>query len=445
MKLRFPNPIVLLVGCVLLAALATYVVPAGSYDREVDEDTGRTVVVAGTFQPVDPAPVNLFAATVALPRGLIDAAEIVFLIFLVGGAFTVVDKTGALKGGIEWLVGLLAGRRLLVLPVVSLAFAAGGVLYNLQEEIIALIPVLLILTRRLGYPPLVAGLVSIGPAMVGSAFSPMNPFQVGLAQRVAELPLLSGWQFRTACLLLALAYWIGSTMRWAARNGTDPQEEHAGEPPSLSRRHAGILAIVGLTFGVLIWGILGLDWGFNEMSGLFFIMATIVGLTGGLGLEGTAKAYAEGFRDMAFAAVVVGFARAIFVVLADGHIVDTIVHALFTPIAGLPTMLSALGMMLGHVLIHFPVPSVTGHAVLTLPILVPLSDLLGLSRQVTVLAYQYGAGLADLVVPTNGSLLAILAAGKLRYEEWLGWTLPRYLALFGFGAATLLIAIAIDF
>lgn len=440
MKLRFPNPIVLLVGCVLLAALATHLLPAGIYDREVNEATGRTVVVAGTFHAVEPVPVGLFEATVALPRGLIDAAEIVFLILLVGGAFTVVDKTGALAGGIEWMMRMLHGRNALVIPVISI-FAVGGILYNLQEEIIALIPVLLMLTRRMGYPPLVAAMVSVGPAMVGSAFSPMNPFQVGIAQKIAELPLLSGWHFRTVFLAVALAFWVGSTMRWAARNGGEPATSEGDGGGELSPRHTGILALVALTFGVLIWGILGLGWGFNQMSGLFFIMAILAGLVGGLGLEGTAEAYGQGFRDMAFAAVVVGFARAIFVVLSDGRIVDTIVHGLFTPIANLPTALSALGMMGGHVLVHFPVPSVSGHAVLTMPILTPLSDLLGLSRQVTVLCYQYAAGLGDLVVPTNGSLLAILAAGKLSYDDWLRWTLPRYASLLGLGVVAVLIAV----
>ena len=193
----------------------------------------------------------------------------------------------------------------------------------------------------------------------------------------------------------------------------------------------------------MVWGLFTRDWGFNQLSALFFIMGTLAGVIGHLGLEGTAKAYAEGFREMAFAAIVVGFARAIFVVLNDGRVVDTIVHGLFTPIEQLPMALSALGMMVGHIAIHFPVPSVTGHAVLTLPILIPVSDLLGLSRQVTVLCYQYAAGLSDLVVPTNGSLLAILAAGGLRYDEWIRWTLPRYLALLLLGAAAVLVAIAI--
>lgn len=432
-------------ACVLLAALATYVVPSGAYDRQLDEMTGQELVVAGTWKPVPAAPVDLFGAMVALPRGLVAAAEVVFLIFLIGGAFTVVDATGTLKSGIEGLVRAMRGADLLVIPIVSLAFAVGGIVENLQEECIAVMPVLVLLTRRLGLPPLAAPLMSVGPAMVGSAFSPMNPFQVGIAQRVAELPLMSGWPLRTVLLVAGLALWITSTMRWARRERTVPARDTLPAETALAGRHLVVLAALFLTFGVLVYGLLVRGWGFNEMSGLFFLMAVVVGLVGGLGLEGTARAYAKGFRDMAYAAVLVGFARAIFVVLSDGRIVDTIVHGLFQPLAGLSPMLSLLGMMMAHLLIHIPVPSVSGHAMLTMPVLVPLSDLLGISRQSTVLAYQCSAGLGDLVIATNGALLAVLAAAGVGYDTWIRWVFPRFLALLALGALAAVAAVSIGY
>ena len=196
MKFRVPHPLVLLTGCVILAAVASHVLPAGEFDRRDDEATGRSVVVAGTYHEVDPSPVGFFDAIVALPRGMADAAEVIFLVFLIGGAFTVVDETGALRRGVTSMVRALKGRDLLVIPVVSVLFATGGVVENMQEEIIPLIPVLLILTRRLGFTPMVAVAMSAGAAFVGSAFSPINPFQVSIAQRLAELPLASGAAFR---------------------------------------------------------------------------------------------------------------------------------------------------------------------------------------------------------------------------------------------------------
>ena len=179
------------------------------------------------------------------------------------------------------------------------------------------------------------------------------------------------------------------------------------------------------------------------MSALFFAMGVVAGLVGGLGVAGTAEAFADGFRAMAYAGLLIGFARAIYVVLDEGRIVDTIVHGLFTPIAGLPLALSALGMMVVHTAVHVPVPSPSGHAVLTLPILVPLSDLLGLSRQVTVLAYQYGAGLCELLTPTNGALMAILATAGVRYEEWIRFAAPVYLGLAALGMVAIAAAIGV--
>ena len=443
-RLHFPHPLVLLSGAVFLAAAASWILPAGQYDRMEDLATGRTVVVSGTFHDVEPAPVGLFDALVAMPRGMINAAEVIFLVFLIGGAFTVVDQSGVLRRGVGWLVKTLGDRTILVIPIISVLFATGGALENMQEEIIALIPVLLILTNRLGYRPMVAVAMSTGAAMVGSSFSPINPFQVGIAQKLAELPLLSGAGFRLVVMSLALSLWITFTIRMARATATEPEALELDTPDEpLTARDGLILGLVATTFAVLIWGIMERDWGFNDMSGLFFGMGIVVGAVAGLGVAGTAEAYIRGFRDMTLAALLIGFARAIYVVLEDGRIVDTIVHAMVTPLEGLPALASAVGMVGAHIAIHFPVPSVSGQAVLTMPVLVPLSDLLGLSRQVTVLAYQYGAGLTDMIIPTSGALMAILATAKIRYEDWVRWVLPYYGALLLLGIAAVGVAIAI--
>jgi uncharacterized ion transporter superfamily protein YfcC len=179
------------------------------------------------------------------------------------------------------------------------------------------------------------------------------------------------------------------------------------------------------------------------MSALFFIMGVFAGLIGGLGITGTAESFVEGFKSMAFAAMLIGFARAIYFVLVQGQIIDTVVNALVTPLAHLPVAASAIGMMIVHTFIHVPVPSVSGQAVLTMPVLVPVSDLIGLSRQVTVLAYQYGAGLCELLTPTNGALMAIIAAAGVRFDEWLKFAIKLYLLLFGLGIVAVIVAIAI--
>ena len=441
--IRLPHPLVLLVFCVALAAVLTWVLPAGEYNRREDQETGRKVVVAGTYHAVPASPVDAFGALVAIPKGMEDAGSIIFYVFLVGGAFAVVERTGALGRLVEGLVRRLADRGIWAIPIVGFAFAWGGILIQMQEELIAFVPVLLLLVRRLGFNPVTAVAMSLGAAAVGASFSFINPFQVGIAQKVAELPSLSGWGFRSVVLALAWVIWTTGTVRFARRTRTAPEPVAPttpdGEPvaPAGGGRQTVVLGLVIVTFVVFVIGAKWLGWDFEQYSALFFLMGVAAGLVGGLGLGGTAEGYVEGFRSMAFAGLLIGFARAIFIVLDQGHVVDTIVHGLLTPITALPVTLSAIGMMAFHALVHLPVPSTSGQAVLTLPLLVPLSDLIGLSRQVTVLAYQYGAGLCELVTPTNGALMAMIAASGVRYEEWLRFVLPIVGGLVALAAAAL--------
>jgi uncharacterized ion transporter superfamily protein YfcC len=266
--------------------------------------------------------------------------------------------------------------------------------------------------------------MSLGAAAVGAAFSPVNPFQVIIAQKVAELPPASGLGFRLAFLVPALGFWILGTMWYARRTQGQPEGPAGSEHAALNWRDTVVLLAVIAAFAVYVYGAQRLGWEFDQLAALFLLVGILAGLLGRLGGTGTAEAFVEGFKSMALAALVIGFARAIYVVMNEGQIVDTVVQGMFTPIAGLPPTLSAAGMMLAHAGIHLPVPSTSSQAVLTMPLLVPLSDLIGLSRQVTVLAYQYGAGLCELITPTNGALMAMLAAAGVRYEHWMKLTLP---------------------
>jgi uncharacterized ion transporter superfamily protein YfcC len=271
----------------------------------------------------------------------------------------------------------------------------------------------------------------------------VNLFQVLIAQRVADVPAYSGWAYRSLFLLIALSVWIAVTMRYAARTRVTPSAVGGTPDGAMETRDGIVLALVVATFGVVVWGLLRAGWDFNHLSAAFFIMGVVVGLVAGLGLGGTAKAFTRGFRDMAYAAILIGFARAIYVVLDQGRVIDTIVHGIFLPIEGLPRLVSAWGILGAQAAIHVPVPSVSGQAVLTMPLLAPLADLLEMPRQVTVLAYQYGAGLCDLLTPTNGALMAVLAAAGVRYDRWLAFVLPLYLGLMAVGAVAIAVAIGI--
>ncbi len=439
---RLPHPIVLMLAGVAVAAALTWMLPAGEFDRRDDPATGRRVVVAGTYHAVDAAPVGLFQAAVAVPRGIVAAAEVIAVVLLVGGAWVVVDRAGTLGRAVRALVRRFRHRGLWAIPLVSLLFALMGALENMGEEIIALVPVLLLLGAGIGVDAVVVVAISVGAAAVGSAFGPTNPFQAGIALKLAELPPLSGAGLRLAMLAAGLAAWVGWTVRYAARNRTTPVAPSLDAGDRLTGRDALILALAILPMAFYVYGALALGWGFNELSGAFLASGVAIGLLARLGVAGTTETFLEGMQAMLPAALMVGVARSISLVLEDGRVIDTILHGLATPLGTVPATVAALLMVPFHAVLHLPVPSVSGHAALTMPVLVPLSDLLGLSRQVTVLAYQTGGGLMELLAPTNGVLMAVLLGARVPYQQWLRFALGGWLLLTLVGVAGILVAMA---
>lgn len=421
-KLELPHPFVLLLAGVAFAAALTWVVPAGTYERREDEATGREVVVPGTYERVDASPVGPMATLVAVPRGMAAGVDIILVILIVGGAFALLDATGALGR----LVGSLVDRTrrpLVVVALVCVAFATLGALENMHEEIVALVPVLLVLSRGLGFGAVTALAMSLGAAVVGSAFGPTNPFGTGIALRFAELPPLTIPGLRFGMLGAAVAVWIGWTLAMTSRDDVRPEST----APRLGRatgRDGLLLSLVLVPFVPYVIGVLRWDWGFHELSALFLVAGFAVGLVSGKSLSETAIGFLHGMAAMLGAGLLVGVARGISVVLTDGQVLDTILYALATPLAELPGLAAALAMIPVQALLHVPVPTMSGQAVLTMPILAPLCDLLGMSRDVAVIAYQTGAGLMDMMTPTNGAFLAMLLAAGVPYRRWMRFAVP---------------------
>ncbi len=436
--LRLPHPILVLLGCVAIAAALTWVVPAGEFDRRVDERTGRTIVVPGTYHRVAAAPVGPLAMFVAVPRGFVEAADVVAVVLFVGGAWVVLDAMGILGRLVRAFVRRLRERTLLAIPLVTLFFATMGALENMQEEIIPLVPVLLVLGRSLGVDALTVVAMSAGAAMIGSAFGPTNPFQAGIAMKLAELPPLANGAAKLALCLAAVGIWLAWTLRHASRTrataatsepqnleprNPEPQNPNPGTPepsnPGTPLRDLLALLCLLLPMALYVYGAMAWDWGFNELSAGFLAGGVAAGLVGGLSLNRTVELYLDGMRGLLSAAIMIGVARSISLVLADGHVVDTILRGLAEPLARGSATTSALLMVPFHALVHVPVSSVSGQAVLTMPLLVPLSDLIGVSRQTTVLAYQIGAGLTELLTPTNGAMMAVLLAAGVPFDRWI--------------------------
>jgi uncharacterized ion transporter superfamily protein YfcC len=417
--MRLPHPLLLLLAGVALAASLTWVLPAGEFDRRDDPATGRRIVVAGTYHVVSAAPVGPFAAATAVPRGLVAAADVIAVILFVGGAWVVVERCGALSAVIGALVHALGRNRPLAIVCVASFFGVMGALENMQEEIIALVPVLLVFGERLGIDGVSVVSMSAGAAMIGSAFGPTNPFQAGIALKLAQEPPLAGGGIRLAMFAVGMTLWILSTIR---HTNTTPvrrlvQDAAASEP--FHPRHVAALAAMLLPMAFYVYGAGVWNWGFNELSAGFIIGGFAAGLIEGIGLGRTAVLYLEGAQAMIPAAILVGVSRSISIVLEDGHVVDTILSALATPLGHLPAAVTASLMVPFHALVHVAVPSISGQAVLTMPLMVPLSDVLHLPRQVAVLAYQTGGGLMELLTPSNGALMAILLAAGVPYQRWL--------------------------
>jgi uncharacterized ion transporter superfamily protein YfcC len=325
-----------------------------------------------------------------------------------------------------------------------------GALENMQEEIIPLVPALLLLGQGLGVDAVSVVAMSAGAAFIGSAFGPTNPFQAGIAMKLAQLPPMSAAPLRWTAFAASLALWVAWTMWYAARSrnrdqgsGIRDQERRSEElsipdprSPIPTAKDFAILLIAVAPIAAYVYGSVALEWGFNELSGGFLIAGVIAGLLGGLGPTGTTLVYIEGMQAMLPAALIIGVARSLSLVLTDGRVIDTILNDQATPLSNAPAAIAALLMIPFHAVIHVAVPSVSGQAVLTMPILVPLSDLLGIPRDATVFAYQAGAGLTEMLTPTNGGLMAVLLAAGVPYGRWIRFvSVGVLLALIVFVAA----------
>jgi uncharacterized ion transporter superfamily protein YfcC len=282
--------------------------------------------------------------------------------------------------------------------------------------------------------------MSAGAAMIGSAFGPANPFQAAIALKLAELPTATAFGLRMLLFAAAVIAWIAWTMRYAASHRGAAEQVEGGERVRLTARDALIMTAVLAPIAAYVYGSLSLGWGFNELAAAFVIGAAFAGLLGGLGVSGTAVAFLEGTQSMLPAALLIGVARSISLVLTDGHVVDTILNALAAPLSRAPAATAAFLMVPVHALIHIVVPSVSGQAVLTMPLFVPLADLLSLSRLAPVLAYTTGGGLMELFTPTNGALMAVLLAAGVPLGRWLRFAVvatavPLVIGLCGIAAA----------
>jgi uncharacterized ion transporter superfamily protein YfcC len=438
---------------VVLAQILTYVLPKGEYARQTNE-AGREEVVAGsyaTLSDVDPLPP--LSALTAIPRGLEAAQDIIFFVLLIGGAFAVMRATGAIDALIGFLLGKLGGKPGLLIGGGILLFASGSASIGMAEEYLPFVPVLIALTLGLGFDRITAvGILCVGYS-IGYGCALINPFTVLIAQDIAGLQPASGMWYRAVLFVIFAAVGVFYVYRYAVRVHADPSKSLlAGldindddakpqERPEFTGKHVAILVILILALALLVYGIKSWHWYLYEMGALFLGLTLVMGIVARLGPDRVAKTFCVGAAELSTTALLIGFARSIQVVLDDGRVVDTIIHGIATPLESLPPTFSAIGMFFFQSLCNLFIPSGSGQAYVTMPLMAPLSDLVGVERQVAVLAYQFGDGFTNIIVPTNAVLVGILTMAKVPIDRWWRFVMPFMLMVWVLGSVALAAAV----
>lgn len=460
-KIEFPHVLVLLITMIIISTILTYVIPAGQYERVLNEATGRTVIAPDSFTYIQNTPVGLFRMLVSIEEGLIAAAPITFMIFMAFASLYVIETTGAIDASIVSMTKRIEKNPktanimiAIIMTVISFWASTGTLSY---EEILAFIPVFITLSIALGYDALVGVGMSFVSVGIGFAAATINPFTVGVAQGISELPMFSGIGLRFAVLCVMNAVTIFYVLRYANRVKKDPSRSLIADCDFSEFKIAGDrlntefttkrkLTLVALVVGIAImaYGLIKLHWYINEIAAIFFAITIVVGIINRWKLNELANRFVMGLSKGVLSALVVGFARGVLVVLNKGHIVDTIVHSATEVLQQLNLYLSGIGMLIFQTILNFLIPSGSGQAAVSMPIMAPLADLIGMNRQIAVLIFQFGDGFSNLIWPT-GFLLIGCAIGKIPLNKYYRWFLPLFGICFIIQICFIFLAISIGY
>lgn len=462
------NTFAIILAIVGVVAVMTWIVPSGAYDKmEVD---GRQIVVAGTYHPVPANPQGLFDVLKAPVQGFSNTAEVIVFLLFIGGVLSVVEKTGAIAAGIQAASAFFQRRpnlRFLFIPLGIITFSLCGATFGMCEEALIFIPIFIPLALSLGYDSALGTAIPFIGAGVGFAAAFTNPFTVGIAQGIAQVPLYSGLGYRLIIWAICTCVVITWLSFYACRIRKNPQASLTyefdiekrkelklnKEETHITRRQKWVLlafglGMVGLIIGVLkpqicsfIKGMWGIDlmqmlhleasgWYITEIAALFLGVGFVCGILGRMKMSQFNDAFFDGVRGMAEIAVLLCFAQAIVIIANNGHILDTMLNWMSSAIKHLHPVCASWAAMMLQTVIDFFIPSGSGKAVLTMPILAPLADLIGITRQTMVLAFQLGGSWLNMVIPTDPVTIAAIGFARIAYGKWLKWMLPLLLLMY---------------
>ncbi|GLO64001.1 C4-dicarboxylate ABC transporter [Vibrio sp. MACH09] len=445
-KFSFPDIYIILVCFILAVAVLSWIVPAGEYERETLAN-GRLAVVPDTYQKIEQTPVGAMDVVTAIPQGLEGAASVVFLTLLVGGSVIVLQKIGVVGMGINMLIARLGNRTELMIPIFVVIFGAICAFIGTPELAIAYIPIILPLMLRLGYDSMTAAAVAIIPCTLGFAFGLTAPTNVGIGHMITGLPMFSGAWYRAIFWCIVMTSLIVFILRYARKVKADPKSSLMYEDDIKLRKellegdgkeqsetvveYSKRLKIAGVTtlvmFIAVISCIMIFSLGFNAISGLFVVMAITASIVAGVPANTICSHFNDAMKIMLVGALICGVARGVSVMLETGHIMDTFVFHLASFISYLPGWAASVGVIASQALFNFLVPSGSGQMLVTLPILSPVADLVGMNQQVLVWSSNVADGLTNIMFPTSGYFIAALVACRVDYIRWIKFYVPFFL------------------
>ena len=438
--IKVPGTYTIIFAMILLSALLTWFVPGGEY---VKGEEGTL-----SYRDVESVP-QLFGVFTALYHGFVKQSGIIIFILIVGGSFWLLNSTGAISVGIGRFIRSVGRYHKVVLVAITLLFSLAGAIFGMSEETIPFVGIVVPLVVSMGYDAFLGMLIVYVAANVGFSSAFLNPFTVGIAQEMAELPLFSGMEYRLICwalltLLLILFVLFYAKSVYKAPQAAAEQQTFAA-PQQMSAAQKIILLILFATIVLLVVGVTLWGWYMAEISGLFLAMGIVSGIVAGYDSGRISSEMIAGAKDILSSALVVGLASGIIVILQEGRIIDSILNSLQAALnnAGGEWSLSAMYGI--QALINTIIPSATAKAAITIPIMAPFSDMVGVSRQAMVLAFQFGDGFTNMITPTSGVLIASLSMARITYSDWVRKIWRPVLALMVIGLLLLLGTLLITF
>ncbi len=426
------NTYVLLFTILIIVVILTYLVPAGKFELFEDPNTGRMLADPDSFHYIEKNPASLFDLFLAIPRGMVDSAKIIFFIFIISGAVQIVNATGAINAGLLRLTKSFAGREQLLIPIFMIFFSFTGAFLGFSEENIVFVPLAVSVARYLGYDGIVGICISYLATQVGFFAGMMNPFNVGVAQGIANLPMFSGIGFRFFlwALFMVITGWY--VMRYAAKIKKNPELSIVADIKIDESKFVDLSKIdVKLSFGhiliyiafliaviSILYGAYNFGWYVQEIAAVFLIIGVVSGLIGRLSFTQIANEFITGAKGITFGALIVGVAKGIYIILSDSKILDTMINSTVGILDIFPASISIIGLFIIQWFINVIITSSTGLAAIAMPILTPIADMLKINRQVTVVAFQLGDGINGSILPTSSTLLATCAMADVPFDRW---------------------------